>query len=94
MILVIYTAVEGARGNLEAERIENRENPTDIKGVSDQSRSYSINVCFVVQCTGGNGRSERSPSNLCRSSSNTDVQGLACNHLYFFEDDLEMKSLQ
>ncbi len=34
VILAVYTAVEGARGNLEAERIENRENPTDTKGVS------------------------------------------------------------
>ncbi len=34
VILVVYTAVEGARGNLEAEKIENRENPREVKGVS------------------------------------------------------------
>ena len=45
VILVVYTMVEGIRGNLGAERIENRENPMDTKGVSrsmwtcDQSSS-------------------------------------------------------
>ncbi len=34
MILVIYTAVEGGKGNLEAERVENKENPMDSSGVS------------------------------------------------------------
>ncbi len=34
VILVVYTVAEGTRGNLEAERIENRENPSDVKGVS------------------------------------------------------------
>ncbi len=34
VILVVYTAVEGARGNLEAEKVENRENLSDVKGVS------------------------------------------------------------
>ena len=42
VILVVYTMVEGIRGNLGAEKIKNRENPMDTKGVS---RS----VCILVQ---------------------------------------------
>ena len=34
IILSTYTAVEGARGNLSAQRVTNRENPEDITGVS------------------------------------------------------------
>lgn len=34
VILVMYTAVEWDRGNLGAEKIENKENPSDTKGVS------------------------------------------------------------
>ena len=34
IILVVYTAVEGARGNLEAKRVINKENPMEIRGVS------------------------------------------------------------
>ena len=30
IILITYTAVEGARGNLSAQRVPNRENPQDI----------------------------------------------------------------
>ena len=33
-IFIIYTAVEGSRGNLEAKRIRNKENEMDITGVS------------------------------------------------------------
>ena len=33
-ILTIYTTVEGARDNLEADREPNRENRRDMKGVS------------------------------------------------------------
>ena len=33
VILVVYTAVEGARGNLGAQRISNAENTEDIEGV-------------------------------------------------------------
>ncbi len=33
MILIIYTAVEGARGNLGATQVPFRENPEDIQGV-------------------------------------------------------------
>ena len=33
IILIIYTAVEGARGNLSAQRVPNRENPEDISQV-------------------------------------------------------------
>ena len=45
VILVVYTMVEGIKGNLGAEKVENRENPIDTKGVSrsmctcDQSSS-------------------------------------------------------
>ena len=38
--------VEGIRGNLGAEKIENRENPMDTKGVS---RSVCIPVVSPVQ---------------------------------------------
>ncbi len=34
VILAVYTIVEGIRGNLGAEKIENEENLTDTKGVS------------------------------------------------------------
>ncbi len=34
VILVVYTVVEGVMGGLEAERLENEENPMDVKGVS------------------------------------------------------------
>ncbi len=34
VILAVYTIVEGIRGNLGAEKIENEENLTDVKGVS------------------------------------------------------------
>ncbi len=34
VILVEYTAVGWPKGNLEAERVENKENPTDSSGVS------------------------------------------------------------
>ena len=33
IVLITYTAVEGARGNLSAQRVTNRENPEDIIGV-------------------------------------------------------------
>ena len=33
IILITYTAVEGARGNLSAQRVPNRESPEDISGV-------------------------------------------------------------
>ena len=33
IILITYTAVEGARGNLSALRVLNRENPEDVSGV-------------------------------------------------------------
>ena len=34
IVLITYTAVEGARGNLSAKRVPNRENPEDMVGVS------------------------------------------------------------
>ena len=34
VILVVYTAVEGANGNLSAIRLSNNENSMDVKGVS------------------------------------------------------------
>ncbi len=34
VILAVYTIVEGARGNLGADKIENTENVRDIRGVS------------------------------------------------------------
>ena len=34
VILVVYTAVEGAMGDLEARKVENEEDPTDTRGVS------------------------------------------------------------
>ncbi len=34
VILVVYTIVEGAMGDLEAERVENKENTSDTVGVS------------------------------------------------------------
>ncbi len=34
VILVVYTIVEGAMGDLEAERVENKENTSDRVGVS------------------------------------------------------------
>ena len=34
IILVVYTAVEGATGNLEAKRVINTENPMEVRGVS------------------------------------------------------------
>ncbi len=40
VILVVYTVVEGARGNLEAERIKNRENSQDVEGVSSMSTAF------------------------------------------------------
>ena len=40
-ILLVYMAVEGARGNLVATRVRNRENPDDVLGVS----RCKINVC-------------------------------------------------
>ena len=33
MILLVYTLVEGVQGNLIAQRVPNRENPMDVKGV-------------------------------------------------------------
>lgn len=33
IILITYTAVEGTRGNLSAQRVPNRENPEDVSGV-------------------------------------------------------------
>ena len=33
IILITYTAVEGARGNLSAQRVPNRENSRDVSGV-------------------------------------------------------------
>lgn len=33
IILITYTAVEGARGDLTALRVLNRENPEDVSGV-------------------------------------------------------------
>ena len=33
-ILVIYTLVEGVKGRLGAEQVENRENPMSMDGVS------------------------------------------------------------
>ena len=33
IVLITYTAVEGARGNLSTQRVTNRENPEDIIGV-------------------------------------------------------------
>ena len=33
-ILLVYTIVEGVRGNLTTTRIFNRENPSDVEGVS------------------------------------------------------------
>ena len=44
VILVVYTMVEWIRGNLGAERIENRENPMDTKGVSSDQ-------CVVFCCS-------------------------------------------
>ncbi len=34
VILVVYTIVEGAMGDLEAERVDNEENTSDTVGVS------------------------------------------------------------
>ncbi len=51
VILVEYTAVEGARGNLEAERVENKENSQDVEGVSSISIlhiAYNIGSCFLL----------------------------------------------
>lgn len=39
-ILLVYMAVEGARGNLEATRVRNRENPDDVLGVSGLTYKY------------------------------------------------------
>ncbi len=36
VILGAYTVVEGARGNLGAKKIENKEDPTDTRGVNTQ----------------------------------------------------------
>ena len=33
-ILLVYTTVEGVRGNLTAIRVSNRENPRGVQGVS------------------------------------------------------------
>ena len=33
IILITYTAVEGVRGNLSAQRVPNRENSRDVSGV-------------------------------------------------------------
>ena len=33
IILITYTGVEGARGNLSAQRVPNRENSRDVSGV-------------------------------------------------------------
>ena len=35
-ILVMYTIVEGVRGNLVVQRVVSRENPMDISGVSSK----------------------------------------------------------
>lgn len=46
IILTVYTAVEGAKGNLEANRVPHTENPQDIVGVSDfkLARACSYNI--------------------------------------------------
>lgn len=46
LILFIYTASEGAKGNLVAKRVSNRENPVDVEGVS---REYEI--LLLIYCT-------------------------------------------
>ena len=43
IILITYTAVEGARGNLSAQRVTNRENPKDVTeevGIRPRKESY------------------------------------------------------
>lgn len=42
MTLVVYTAVEGARGNLEPQRISNLENTEDIEEV----RGWSFGILY------------------------------------------------
>ena len=43
IVLITYTAVEGARGNLSAKRVPNRENPEDMVGVST-----CIHVRYII----------------------------------------------
>ncbi len=44
VILVLYTVVEGARGNLGAKKIVSVENPMDTKGVS-----YQLCTCTYLE---------------------------------------------
>ena len=37
IILLVYMAVEGTRGNLAVTQVSNRENPDDMQGVSGRS---------------------------------------------------------
>ena len=46
-ILVIFMAVEGSNGNLEAKRIPNRENRMDIKGVWFKLLELSVGVITI-----------------------------------------------
>ena len=41
-ILGLYMLIEGVRGQLEATRVMNRENPEDIIGVSDFLRRMDL----------------------------------------------------
>ena len=49
VILVMYTLVEGIRGNLYAKRIENTENLSEVKGVSTIVLTiYRLQLCCML----------------------------------------------
>lgn len=50
IILIIYTAVEGARGSLTAMKVINRENPEDVFGVSGLVHVHVRAVGYVPRC--------------------------------------------
>ena len=46
VILILYTLIELGRDNLSATRLENRENPVDVKGVS-VAKIYQISIVHL-----------------------------------------------
>ena len=48
IILIIYTGVEGSRGNLSAQRVPNRENPEDVSGVREHVQTIIGKINIIV----------------------------------------------